>query len=65
MIVTTKQKEEDGKYVATVIPLVATKADKSSKTIAAKKFAMSRLTILRLTMQGMEIISQHHKFMSR
>ena len=63
MIVATKQKEEDLKYVATVIPLVTKKADKSSRTIATTKFAMSRPTILRLTMQGMEIMSQHQKLM--
>ena len=63
MIVTTKQKEEDWKYVMTVIPLVATKASKSSRTIVATKFAMPRPTIQRLTMQGMEIMSRHQKLM--
>ena len=41
MIVTKKQKEEHSKYVAIVIPLVARKVGKSSRTIVAKNFAMS------------------------
>ena len=65
MIVVTKQTEEDWKYVAIVIPLVVTKVGKSLRTIAATKFAMSQTTIQRLTMQGMEIMSQHQKLMLR
>ena len=65
MIVVTKQTEEDWKYVAIVIPLVATKVGKSLRTIATKKSAMSQTTIQRLTMQGMEIMSRHQKLMLR
>ena len=65
MIVATKHKEEDWKYVATVIPLVAKKDGKSLRTIATTKFAMSRPTIQRLIMQGMKLMSRHQKLMLR
>ena len=45
--------------------IVATNASKSSRKIVVKKFGMSRPTIQRLTMQGMEIMSRHQKLMLR